>query len=426
MAPRWTGIVSGDAALEDLRSVEVADVLKGEAHAGRLAREGDDVVFRYLPEYRDEPVARTLPLSAEPYRASAGAVPPFFAGLLPEGLRLTATVRRTRTSEDDHLTLLLAVGGDAIGDVRVVPADGGREAPSAALDEEQAGDIDLRDVFTRATSLTGDTFERIALPGVQPKVSAVMVSTPVQAGTGPAILKLNPVSGYPRLVENEDFFLRMAAGCGLPVPRHRLLQDRAGRSGLLVARFDRARGSGGALRRLSQEDACQLLGAYPAAKYRVRTEQVARALADAVEDGDGSRPLALRRVLELVAFSYLIGNGDLHAKNFSAYQTDRGHWSVTPAYDLVCTQPYLSWRDPMALDLYGRANRMTRAHLVESGQRLGLPARAAAQALDRLCDAAPDWADRVGEIGLDDRATERLRGLIRQRLAELRGEGRAG
>lgn len=326
--------MGGDAALEDLRSVEVADVLKGEVHAGRLTREGDDVVFRYLPAYRNEPVARTLPLSAEPVRAPAGAVPPFFAGLLPEGLRLQATVRRTRTSEDDHLTLLLAVGGDAVGDVRVVPAGGGDEDPSVSLDEEEAGDVDLREVFTRATSLAGDTFERIALPGVQPKVSAVMASTPVRGARGPAILKLNPSSGYPRLVENEDFFLRMAAGCGVPVPQHRLLHDREGRSGLLVARFDRTFGPDGALRRRPQEDACQLLGTYPAAKYRVKTEQVARVLADTVEDGDGSRPLALRRILELVAFSYLIGNGDLHAKNFSAYQTDRaplvGHPRVRP------------------------------------------------------------------------------------------------
>lgn len=70
----------------------------------------------------------------------------------------------------------------------------------------------------------------------------------------------------------------------------------------------------------------------------------------------------------------------------------------------------------MALDLYWRANHLTRAHLVESGQRLGLPARAAVQALDRLCDTAPGWVDRVGEIGFDDRVTDRLCLLIQQRL----------
>ncbi len=79
----------------------------------------------------------------------------------------------------------------------------------------------------------------------------------------------------------------------------------------MVSRFDRIRGVANEPVALAQEDACQLLGVYPAAKYRLKTEDVARALATAVEDGDGSRPLALRRVLELVAFSYLIGNGDL-------------------------------------------------------------------------------------------------------------------
>lgn len=275
MAARWASAMSGDAAFDGLRHIDVAEALKGEVRAGRSTREGDDVVFRYLPEYRAQPTAgpigRTLPLSHQPVGATGGAVPPFFAGLLPEGLRLHATVRRTRTSEDDHLTLLLAVGGDAIGDVRVVPTDG-EDDVAVSLTEGEVGDVDLREVFTRATATAGDTFERIALPGVQPKVSAVMVSTPIHASghtpDHPAILKLNPISGFPRLVENEDFFLRMAAGCGLPAAHHRLLRAREGRSGLLVARFDRTRGPGGELRRLPQEDACQLLGTYPAAKYR--------------------------------------------------------------------------------------------------------------------------------------------------------------
>lgn len=417
-------MTAGDLPLEDLRRIEAADVYKGPRLTGHLTREGEDVVFRYdadyLAEPSSEPVARTLPRRDKAVRATAGAVPPFFAGLLPEGARLRAVVMGTRTSEDDHLTLLLAVGQDAIGDVRVVPAGHQPSTPPVSVTEDDVAGTDLVEVFARATSTTSEDLERVALPGVQAKVSAAMVSTPVGTAQGPAILKLNPPQGYPRLVENEHFFLAMARGCGLEAAQSRIVHDRHGRSGLLVARFDRLVDDSGKVRALAQEDACQLAGVYPASKYRLKTEHVATVLADAVQGGDGSRRLALRRLLELVAFSYVIGNGDLHAKNVSAYRAPTGLWAMTPAYDLLSTQPYLSWRDPMALDLYGRANRLSRGHLLEAATRLGLPRAAAASALDRICEAAPAWVARVSTIGFDDRTTERLTAMMNARLTELR------
>ncbi|MFL6130027.1 MAG: type II toxin-antitoxin system HipA family toxin [Mycobacteriales bacterium] len=421
--------LAAEVPLEDLRRVDAADVYKGERLAARLWRHGAEVHFSYQPDYLTDtaapPVAWTLPKTSDVLRTAGGAVPPFFAGLLPEGIRLRAVVAGTRTSEDDHLTLLIAVGADAIGDVRVVPAGDRPGHPATTVVEDRIPTLDLADVFSRAVTPDPVDFERIALPGVQAKVSAAMVSAPINTTAGPAILKLNPDRGYPRLVENEHFFLTMAADCGLVVPEHRLVVDRTGSTGLLVARFDRTPEQGGGFSRLAQEDACQLLSAYPAAKYRLNTETVARTLADVVETGLGAGPVALRRVFELLTFSYLIGNGDLHGKNFSARMAPSGTWEVSPAYDLVSTQPYLGWRDPMALDLYGRANRFDRRHLVESGARLGLPERAVARVVDQIADRAEPWLDRVDRIGLGERPTELLRELIRTRLAELRpGLGR--
>ncbi|KZF06621.1 hypothetical protein A2J03_24295 [Rhodococcus sp. EPR-157] len=116
----------------ELRLVDAADVYKGDLFAGTLTRRGNDVVFRYSDEYLALPsspdLAWSIPKSTSETSASGGSVPPFFAGLLPEGVRLTGVVTAAKTSEDDHLTLLLAVGADTIGDVRVVPRD---ELPSS-------------------------------------------------------------------------------------------------------------------------------------------------------------------------------------------------------------------------------------------------------------------------------------------------------
>lgn len=407
----------------ELREVDVAEVYKAGALAGRVHRESDDVLFTYDDAYLGSPdavpVAVTLPLGASA-RASAGAVPPFFAGLLPEGVRLQAVTTAARTSVDDHLTLLLVVGADTIEDVQVLPVGTPPTEPRALLDMAGAGVEDFGEVFARATSTDPAEVDLVSLPGVQVKVSAAVMSTPVGTTSGPAILKLAP-PGWPRLVENEHFFLSMAAACGLPVRAHQLLHDHHGRAGLLVERFDRVVIPGGVPLRLAQEDACQVLGRYPAAKYRLTFQEVAAGLAGAVHDAGGSRPLALRRALETAAVSYLVGHGDLHGKNLSIRRSPDGLWEVTPAYDLVCTQPYLSWSDPMALPMYGRANRLSRRWWIDAASRLGLPEKALARSLDRMTSAAEPWIDRAGEIGLDDGPTTRLQEMMTRRLAELRG-----
>ncbi|AQT79745.1 protein kinase [Mycolicibacterium litorale] len=402
----------------DLREVTEADVYIGQRLAAHLTRApGDAVSFDYLHEeteeggrVRDRSVSWSLLRSGEyPVVTTGGAVPPFFAGLLPEGVRLGVVTSSTKTSADDHLTLLLAIGADTIGNIRVFPT-GVEPVQPLPLFEPQR-DNDFHAVFAKLTgSVEADP---VGLAGVQPKVSAAMMSTPTRTRTGPALLKLNPV-GYPLLVENEHFFMRMASACGLRAAKTTLLHDAHGRSALLVNRFDRI-----GQQRIPQEDACQVADLYPASKYRIKTETALTALADACGRGGGSRVTTLAELLKVVVFSWLIGNGDLHGKNLSIYNPD-GVWQPTPAYDLLCTQPYAGWSDPMALNLYGCANRLTRSNFVEAGIWLGIRPRATANMIDAIIDAATSWPDRCDEIGFDDPQTERLAQLLRARLESLK------
>ncbi|BBY60507.1 hypothetical protein MSAR_36430 [Mycolicibacterium sarraceniae] len=129
--------------------------------------------------------------------------------------------------------------------------------------------------------------------------------------------------------------------------------------------------------------------------------------------------IALAELLKVVVFSWLIGNGDLHGKNMSIYNPD-GVWEPTPSYDLLCTQPYARWNDPIALNLFGRANTLTRNNFVEAGARLGVRTRATMNMIDRIIDSAIEWPDRCGEIGFDDLQTEHLKQMLRTRLASLK------
>jgi len=402
----------------DLRQVEQADVYLDDELVGALTRgAADSISFDYLPAedtpqtpVRDRSVAWSLLRSAPyPVETTGGAVPPFFAGLLPEGVRLGVLTSSTKTSPDDHLTLLLAVGADTIGNVRVVPA--GYPLPQRLPMFDPDTDTDFSAVFTRLTgSLDADP---VALAGVQPKVSAAMLSAPTQTSAGPAILKLNPAR-YPRIVDNEHFFMSVAAACGLRVAKTTVLQDDNGNRALLVTRFDRD-----GQRHIAQEDACQVAGIYPASKYRMKTEDAIAVLSEASARGGGSRTVAALELLKTVVFSWLIGNGDLHGKNLSIFNP-AGIWQPTPAYDLLSTQPYTGWKDPMALNLFGRANRLDRSHFLDAAARLGLRERATAKMIDTLIDGAEPWPKRCGDIGFDDWQTTLLADMLSARINTLR------
>lgn len=403
----------------DLRDIAEADVYLNDEIVASLTRlPGDEIRFEYNSNsgtpglsVRDRSVSWSLLVDGDyPLTTTGGAVPPFFAGLLPEGVRLGVVTSSTKTSPDDHLTLLLAIGADTIGNVRVLPT--GAQPPLRAPMFEPKRDTDFRAVFRRlAGSVDADP---VGLSGVQPKVSAAMWSTPANTTLGPATLKLNPPTGFPRLVENEHFFMRMAADCGLRTAKTRLLHDADGRSALLVDRFDRRRET-----RIPQEDACQVAGLFPASKYRIHAETAITTLADACAMGGGSRPTAILELLRLVVFSWLIGNGDLHGKNLSIF-APQGFWQPTPAYDLLTTQPYTGWKDPMALSLYGKANRLNRSHFVEAAARMGIRERATSRMIDSIVDAAEGWPDRCAEIGFAARETELLTNLLRSRIKTLK------
>ncbi len=356
------------AELQDLRFVRAGDVYKNGLLAGRLARTGDGGVrFSYRPEYLDgghPAVAVSLPPSEAAVEAPAGALPAFFAGLLPEGHRLTVLKNATKTSFDDELTLLLAVGSDVPGDVQVVPAGELPGDPEALADTSRPGDLDF--------AVLANTVDLHGIPGVQRKTSASMLTTPLALRGHRYLLKLDPPE-HPHLVENEAAHLRGAKALKIPVAKSSVIADRNGLPGLLVERFDRVKTADGAWRRLPLEDGTQVLGLPPASKYGVASEAVAAALA-----GICRAPVVAARNLYLqFLFAWLTGNGDLHAKNL-AVLGGPGGFVMAPVYDVPCTLLYGD--ETLALPVAGKTRNLKARHWAEFAATLGLPARAAAGA----------------------------------------------
>lgn len=394
-----------------MTDITEADVYKSGALAARLVRTPEGVRFSYLPEYLASgrpAVASTLPLTEQPRITPAGAVAPFFAGLLPEGRRLAALRQSVKTSADDELSLLTAVGADTIGDVEVLP--GGtplKDIPAPlALDRDTA-----RILFTDIMGAAG-IGSRPTLAGVQDKVSAGMISLPVTRRHERYILKLNPPEA-PHLVENEAFFIGVAARCGLPVSNARLVRDSVGEPGLLVTRFDRTLHHGEALS-LAVEDACQALDRWPADKYNVSMEDAADALIALTT----ARPVAARDILRQLAFAWLTGNGDLHSKNFAVVATPTGELRISPAYDLPST--LFSGDDTLALPVGGRST-LSAARLRDFGRHLGLPTKAVERTMGALLKRTAGLGDALTESGspFDGKVLSKVRRQLATRHREL-------
>ena len=399
-----------DVPVGELVGVERADVYKAGELVARLVRHTDRVEFSYLPTHFGGPaVASTLPSVTTPVVTVGRAVPAFFAGLLPEGRRLTALRTALKTSADDDFSMLLAIGGDAVGDVQIVPE--GTQLPSLdrPVSADDFGSVSFTEIFARATGRSPD---RGGLAGVQDKVSGRMITVPVAARGAAYVLKLDPPE-FPHLVANEHFFLHLARECGIPVVADEVVHDRDGRPGLLVERFDRTYRDGHVVA-LAVEDGCQAAGRYPADKYALDTEQVFARLADIC----GARPVALRALFRQLIVALVTGNGDLHAKNVSIVER-AGEWQISPAYDLPSSYPYGDTTLAMAIR-GSRESQVSRSRLLELAAQIGLPERAARLILDDLIERLEPWTDRLGPLPFDDRRKADLRRLMIARLRLLR------
>ncbi len=397
----------------DPRAVASANVLLDGIVAATLTRTAAGVEFRYRAEYLSSgaaPIARSLPCQSDPVLTVGGAVPPFFANLLPEGQRLSAVQRAIKISADDELSLLVHLGSDTVGNVQVIPQGGATHQASEQTSPTvgSLAEMDFAKLVER-----GGVGDPAALAGVQDKVSGHMLTLPLTHDSRGHLLKLD-VPKYPHVVDNEAYFLGVARGLRIAVAQTEKVYDRNGQAALLVTRFDREMTRDHGLRRLAVEDAAQLLGIYPADKYNVSSEDVANAIAQAC----AARPVALRAVFISMLFAWLTGNGDLHAKNISVINR-AGEWSVAPIYDIPTTVVY--GNTTMALPIGGRRGGLSRRAFTDFGADIGLPARAVQSAIDQVLavTAAVEGQIAEGAIPWDAQRTRDLVRTIRRRRRDI-------
>lgn len=375
-----------------------ADIYLRDQLVGHIERTVEGSRLVYTKEAVERPpapgyLAWRMPFQSEPIVSEGVNLPPFLVNLLPEGVRQQLLFESHKVARDDFLGLLLLVGGDTIGDVSVVRYGEGLDQGVSSM--MRFDDLSFWEEFYGQYR----TGKEKGIPGVQEKISHASFSVSGKGRYASSILKLNPEK-YPRLVENEAFFLKVAKSCRFAVNEWKVVHDRVGESGLLVKRFDRLLVEG-EVERLHQEDMCQLVGAYPASKYSITMRSVMLTL-----DEVATAPLQAKlEVLMRYVFAYLMGNADLHAKNISVLWK-AGTRNLTPCYDLVCTLAYPDLDRHMALPLDGKNLNFKRKDIVAFGLRFGILEKAIEMSLDQLIRRFEPWVGRFGEMGYSGEVTE--------------------
>ncbi len=328
-----------------MADVSILDVLLYGEPIGTLTRVGGDrTLFTFNDAYIADESRPVLGLGFKDqlgelmttFKPIRTRVMPFFSNLLPEGHMRAYLAERAGMHPAREFFLLWVLGMDLPGAITVRPANGEAWPPNTVdeADDHHAGN-------------RHESAWRFSLAGVQLKFSAISESPggltiPAKGVGGSWIVKL-PSRQFAGVPENEFSMMILARLIGIDIPGVRLVGLDAIRNlpkgfgafegqALAIERFDRLQS--GDLVHI--EDFAQIFGVYPDEKYSKGSYRNIGAVI-AAEGGEHDIVEFIRRL----TFNTLIGNADMHLKNWSMIYPDRRNAVLAPAYDLVSTLAYI-------------------------------------------------------------------------------------
>ena len=315
-------------------------LLYGEPIATITNVGNDRTLFAFMDSYINDESRPVLGLGFKDslgglltnFKPTQTKLTPFFSNLLPEETMRHYLAERAGVNPAREFFLLWVLGQDLAGAITVEPADGEALPPNVQqdIDDEMKIDVPMR----------------FSLAGVQLKFSAVQqanggLTIPATGQGGSWIVKL-PSSRFEAVPENEYSMMELARILGMDVPETQLLPinritnipngiGKFGDSAFVIKRFDRADGQA-----VHIEDFAQVFGVYPQDKYKKASmRNIAQVIGIEGQDED------IAEFTRRLVFNTLIGNADMHLKNWSVIYKDKRTASIAPAYDFVSTIPYI-------------------------------------------------------------------------------------
>lgn len=381
--------------------------------------------FHYDAGWNAYALSPSFPLVTRGYQDTADIrhVEWFFENLLPEGRLRELIASRDRIDPKDTWALLLRHGQDTAGALSLLPETIGSTDISGVQEKllpllPAALQDKIQESRSRNLPLMASWDEiRMSLAGAQEKLGLRIdahgsMFLPEGTAASTHIVKPeNASADFPFCPANEFFCMRLAAELKVPVPQVDLLH--LPEPLYVIERFDRTP-TAETIRRLHQIDLCQALGVSPSKKYESEGGLGLQHLFDLVRSPFIDRPIvATNAILQWVAFNYLVGNLDAHAKNI-AFLMRGQKAAVAPFYDMLCVEAYLP-RATMSMAIAGenKPGWIEGVHWDAIALEAGAAPRLVRGILSRMNAELPDAISRV--IG-DERLTMEERDFIRGKV----------
>lgn len=279
---------------------------------------------------------------------------------------------------------------------------------SGLKDLPLTADEQRREAIARAT--------KMSVQGVQAKLSAILNVREsifeIVDRNGKYILK--PQSHlYPQLPENEDLTMRLAKTINLEVPQHGLIYCRDKSMTYFIKRFDRL--SKG--KKLAVEDFAQLAGQTRDTKYDWSMEKLLPII-----NNKCTFPAVERlKLLKLTLFNFLIGNEDMHLKNFSLISRD-DKVELSPCYDLINTTIALpNAKEELALPLRGKKANMKLRDFRDyyAIEKMEIPAKVFDETVSHIKSQMGDWSSLIEKSFLSAALKKKYHALLEERAHTL-------
>lgn len=212
----------------------------------------------------------------------------------------------------------------------------------------------------------------VTVPGVQPKISVGWIKTVLKDGHNGRLTIMDALEGmyilkpqnpkYKQMPENEHLSMKLAELFKINAVPSNMIRLASGELCYITKRIDRKKDNS----RIHMIDFLQILELED--KYLGTMEIVGKTIGEL----SANTLMDKLRFFELSLFNFIIGNNDMHLKNFSMWLSDIG-WVLSPAYDLLNVKIILPKdQDDTALLLGGKKNNFNKEYFDEFGKVLKL------------------------------------------------------
>ncbi|MBU2554208.1 MAG: HipA domain-containing protein [Bacteroidetes bacterium] len=217
-----------------------------------------------------------------------------------------------------------------------------------------------------------------------------------------------PTENYPQLPEVEDVTMHLAEQAKIKTVPHSLVRLASGNLAYITKRVDRIKKE-----KLAMEDMCQLTERLTEDKYLGSYEQIAKT----IQKSSATPGLDVINFFELVLFSFLTGNADMHLKNFSLLEQPGLGMVLSPAYDLINTSLVNPADDEeLALTLNGKKKKIKKQDFVAAMKSLKMEEQQQQNIFDKMRKSQPKWLEQIEVSFLSKEFKEQYVQLLLERF----------